>query len=102
MAFWGTNKRGGTYRWKYDPILRYRTTTALSEGQIEAFIRRVHCPILFVYGTESDFMQSVRGPRAKLFKNARIVAIEGAGHHIPHERPGELAEVVAPFLMGDD
>jgi pimeloyl-ACP methyl ester carboxylesterase len=102
MAFWGTNKRSETYRWKYDPILRYRTTTALSEGQIEAFIRRVHCPILFVYGTESDFMQSVRGPRAKLFKNARIVAIEGAGHHIPHERPGELAEVVVPFLMGDD
>ena len=35
------------------------------EGQIEAFIRRLKCPILFVYGTESDFMKSVRGHRAQ-------------------------------------
>ena len=102
MVLYGTKKRGDTYLWKYDPILRYRTTTALSEGQIEAFIRRVKCPILFVYGTESDFMQSVRGPRAKLFKNARIVPLEGAGHHIPHEKPQELAEIVVPFLLQAD
>lgn len=99
MARHGTSYKGGRYRWKHDPILRYRTTTAMSEGQIEAFIRRMRCPILFVYGTESDFMKSVRGPRAKLFSNAQIVPIVGAGHHIPHEKPEELAEVVAPFLM---
>jgi pimeloyl-ACP methyl ester carboxylesterase len=83
MARHGTSYKGGRYRWKHDPILRYRTTTAMSEGQIEAFIRRLRCPILFVYGTESDF----------------IVPIEGAGHHIPHEKPEELADVVVPFLM---
>jgi pimeloyl-ACP methyl ester carboxylesterase len=101
MARYGTNYKGGRYRWKHDPILRYRTTTAMSEGQIEAFIHRLKCPILFVYGTESDFMKSVRGPRAKLFPNARIVPIEGAGHHIPHEKPDELAKVIAPFLFPD-
>ena len=103
MARHGTSFKGGRYRWKYDPILRYRTTTAMSEGQIEAFIRRLRCPILFVYGTESDFMKSVRGPRTKLFSEAQIVPIEGAGHHIPHEKPKELADVVVPFLLaGDD
>jgi len=101
MARFGTSYKGGRYRWKHDPILRYRTTTAMSEGQIEAFIRRLSCPILFVYGTESDFMKSVRGRRASLFPNARIIPIEGAGHHIPHEKPQELAEVVVPFLIGD-
>ena len=101
MAEHGTNTNGGRYRWKHDPILRYRTTTAMSEGQIEAFIRRLQCPILFVYGTESDFMKSVRGHRAKLFPNAKIVPIEGAGHHIPHEKPVELAAVVVPFLLQD-
>lgn len=99
MARHGTTFKGGRYRWKYDPILRYRTTTAMSEGQIEAFIRRLKCPILFVYGTESDFMKSVRGHRAQLFPNARIVPVEGAGHHIPHEKPEELADIVAPFLI---
>jgi pimeloyl-ACP methyl ester carboxylesterase len=79
--------------------LRSRTTTAMSEGQIEAFIRRLQCPILFVYGTESDFMKSVRGHRAQLFPNAKIVPVNGAGHHIPHEKPEELAEIVTPFLL---
>ena len=101
MAQHGTNTNGGRYRWKHDPILRYRTTTAMSEGQVEAFIRRLKCPILFVYGTESDFMKSVRGHRAQLFPNAKIVPIEGAGHHIPHEKPVELAKVVVPFLLQD-
>jgi pimeloyl-ACP methyl ester carboxylesterase len=101
MAEHGTHFKGGRYRWKHDPILRYRTTTAMSEGQIEAFIRRLKCPILFVYGTESDFMKSVRGRRAQLFPNAKIIPIEGAGHHIPHEKPEELARVVVPFLRGE-
>lgn len=101
MARYGTRFKGGRYRWKHDPILRYRTTTAMSEGQIEAFIRRLRCPILFVYGTESDFMKSVRGRRTQLFANAKIVAVEGAGHHIPHEKPEVLAEIVTPFFIAD-
>ena len=101
MARHGAYYKGGRYRWKHDPVLRYRTTTAMSEGQIEAFIRRLKCPILFVYGTESGFMKSVRGHRAQLFPNAKIVPIEGAGHHIPHERPEELAEIVVPFLLAE-
>jgi pimeloyl-ACP methyl ester carboxylesterase len=99
MARFGTSYKGGRYRWKHDPILRYRTTTAMSEGQIEAFIRRLACPILFVYGTESDFMKSVRGRRANLFPNAQIIPVQGAGHHIPHEKPEELARIVVPFLL---
>lgn len=102
MARHGTNYKGGRYRWRHDPILRYRTMTAMSEGQIEAFIRRLQCSILFVYGTESGFMKSARGPRAKLFSNAQIVPVEGAGHHIPHEKPDELADIVAPFLLKGD
>ena len=102
MAEHGTYLKGGRYRWKHDPMLRYRTTTAMSEGQVDAFIQRLRCPILFVYGTESDFMKSVRGHRAKQFPNAKIVPVEGAGHHIPHEKPVELAEIVAPFLLGEN
>jgi len=102
MARYGTSFKGERYRWKHDPILRYRTTTAMSEGQIEAFIRRLQCPILFAYGTESDFMKSIRGHRAQLFTNAKIVPVEGAGHHIPHEKPEELAEIVVPFLMNGE
>ena len=44
MAHHGTHTKGGRYRWKHDPILRYRTTTAMSEGQIEAFIQTAEVP----------------------------------------------------------
>jgi pimeloyl-ACP methyl ester carboxylesterase len=27
------------------------------------------------------------------------VPVDGAGHHIPHEKPAELADIVVPFLM---
>jgi pimeloyl-ACP methyl ester carboxylesterase len=44
-------------------------------------------------------MKSIRGPRVKLFPNAQIVPIEGAGHHIPHEKPEELARIIGSFLF---
>jgi pimeloyl-ACP methyl ester carboxylesterase len=47
-------------------------------------------------------MKSVRGSRVKLFPNAQIVPVQGAGHHIPHEKPEQLAEIVVPFLMGSN
>ena len=99
MARHGTKRIGTGYTWKYDPHFRFRSTTMLSEGQIAAFIKRLECPTLLVYGTESDFMESLRARRIQLFKNAKIMAVEGAGHHIPHERPNELAKIIAPFLF---
>jgi pimeloyl-ACP methyl ester carboxylesterase len=44
----------------------------------------------------------VRGPRVKLFPNAQIVPVADAGHHIPHEKPEALAEIVVPFLKQND
>jgi pimeloyl-ACP methyl ester carboxylesterase len=101
MAQYGTRRLSSGYTWKYDPSFRFRSTTMLSEGQIAAFIERIQCPILMVYGTESDFMTSERSPRVKLFKNTTLVAIERAGHHVPHEKPDELAQVIGPFLFPD-
>jgi pimeloyl-ACP methyl ester carboxylesterase len=101
MAEYGTKRISSGVTWKYDPSFRFRSTTMLSEGQIAAFIDRIQCPILLIHGTESDFMTSERSPRIKLFKDARLVAIQGAGHHIPHEKPDELAKVIAAFLFAD-
>jgi pimeloyl-ACP methyl ester carboxylesterase len=47
-------------------------------------------------------MKSVRGHRVQLFPNAKIVPVRGAGHHIPHEKPQELAEIVVSFLLEDE
>lgn len=98
MASHGTKAQDGRVVWKYDPRLRYRSQSILSEEQIRAFIQRIDCPTLLIFGSESGFLKSPRGLRVPLFKNSGVVKIPGAGHHIPHERPGELAECVASFL----
>ncbi len=98
MASHGTTALDGRVVWKYDPRLRYRSHSILSEEQIRAFIQRIDRPTLLIFGSESGFLQSPRGSRVALFKNSRVVEIQGAGHHIPHERPEELAECVVPYL----
>lgn len=65
----------------------------------ETFIRRIDSPTLLIYGGEGDFMKSPRASRTALFKKGKVVEISGSGHHVPHEKPGELAEIVRPFLF---
>lgn len=98
MARHGTKATGQGYVWKYDPRLRLRSYSVLSEGQTRAFIQRIECPTLLIYGSEGDFLKSPRASRIGLFKSSRLIEITGSGHHVPHEKPNELAEVVYPFL----
>ncbi len=44
---------------------------------------------------------SFKGGRYR-WKHDPIVPVEGAGHHIPHEKPEELAEIVVPFLLNGE
>ncbi len=98
MALYGMKSTERGFVWKYDPRMRFPSYSNFSEGQIRAFIERIECPTLLIYGESGDFMDSPRAARVPLFKNSRLVGIPGAGHHVPHERPSELAEVVCPFL----
>jgi len=98
MAGYGTKVTDRGYLWKYDPRVRFPSYSTFSEGQVRAFIQRLNCPTLLIYGAEGDFMQSPRAARLGLFKNSEAVGIAGSGHHVPHERPDGLAKVVAAFL----
>ena len=98
MASYGTNRTETGFVWKHDPRLRLHSLATLSEGQIRAFIRRVTCPTLIVYGSDSGFAKSLRAARLSLFSGDKV-EVSGAGHHIPHERPAELAKKVASFLF---
>ena len=98
MARFGTRTTDQGLAWKYDPRLRFRSLSSFSENQVGAFIQRINCPALLICGGEGEFKRSPRVSRIGLFKNLRVVEISGAGHHVPHERPGELAKIVYPFL----
>jgi pimeloyl-ACP methyl ester carboxylesterase len=58
-------------------------------------------PTLFVAGARSDYIQVRHGPTIqRLFPEARIARLEGAGHWVHAEQPQTFLETVAPFLSG--
>jgi pimeloyl-ACP methyl ester carboxylesterase len=102
MARYGTKTETGGFVWKHDPRLRFRSQSVLSEEQIRVFIERIRCPTLLIFGSQSGFLESPRAARVGLFKNAQQAEITGAGHHVPHEMPEELAKIAAPFLAPEE
>ena len=58
-------------------------------------------PALFVAGARSNYIQPEHEPRIRhLFRQARIMRIEGAGHWVHAEQPQAFLQAVAPFLSG--
>ncbi|MGH7847977.1 MAG: alpha/beta fold hydrolase [Candidatus Binatia bacterium] len=101
MARFGTRKAETGLVWKHDPRLRVHSLSPLSENQVRAFIRRISSPTLIVYGSDSGFTKSSRISRLSLFSKAKVVEFPATGHHVPHERPVELARMVSSFLFAD-
>ncbi|VEN53245.1 unnamed protein product [Callosobruchus maculatus] len=56
-------------------------------------------PVLFVAGGHSDFVQKSDYPKIqKLFPNAELTYIEGAGHWLHSEKPSEFLKITLDFL----
>jgi esterase len=58
-------------------------------------------PTLFIAGARSNYLQPKDEPAIRrLFPQARIIRIEGAGHWIHAEQPDAFLRAVRPFLSG--
>ena len=58
-------------------------------------------PTLFLHGGASDYVPPDSHPRVRaLFPQAEIEAIEGAGHFLHAEKPGEFTQAVDRWLSG--
>jgi esterase len=56
---------------------------------------------LFVAGARSNYLQPEHEPGIRrLFPEARIIRIEGAGHWVHAEQPQAFLQTVIPFLSG--
>ena len=59
-------------------------------------------PTLFVAGARSDYIQTEHEPTIRrLFPQARITRLEGAGHWVHAEQPQAFLKAVATFLCGE-
>ena len=98
MARHGTRRTPHGLVWKYDPRARNPSYSSFSETQVKAFIERIDCPTLLVFGSDSGYKESPRYGRVDHFRNRTLVEIPGTGHHVQQEKPDELASVLIPFL----
>lgn len=88
----------GSRLWKHDPLHRTRSPLLFNLAQFQAFIARIHCPVLLVNGGESDLSFLHNPARQRLYPNARVQALPGAGHMMQLDRPEALADMLLEFF----
>ena len=88
----------GSYSWKFDNYLRVWPPDDMRGQDIQLLWSRIACPTLILFGKESRFGDPAADGRAALFRHARVVGLEGAGHWVHHDRLGDFLRVVGDFL----
>ena len=89
------------YTWQMDleGLIRYydRINEAIADG------RQFTGPVLFVKGERSDYITDADLPAIRrLFPEARLVTIPGAGHWVHADAPEAFAREVLAFLTEKD
>jgi pimeloyl-ACP methyl ester carboxylesterase len=90
----------GTYSWKFDNYVRADSPYGMTREEIEQLWERINCPTLLVYGKESWAWASNPEEDGRLahFQNAKVVAVEGAGHWVHHDRLQVFLNLLRDFL----
>jgi len=99
LTQYGVNQNeDGTYSWKFDNYVRADPPYEMTVAEIEELRRRIACPALLVYGKESWASDPVKDGRARHFRDANVIALEGAGHWVHHDRRDTFLDLVRGFL----
>jgi pimeloyl-ACP methyl ester carboxylesterase len=88
----------GSLEFKYDPE-KEAMTLSLGAVDLTKYVRRITCPVLIARGKKSLQLTSGQAREAaSLFKNCRIVDVEGAEFWVMCENPPNLAKVIRDFI----
>jgi pimeloyl-ACP methyl ester carboxylesterase len=88
----------GTYSWKFDNYVRSWPPYDMTTTEVQELWARITCPTLLVYGSESWASNPAKDGRARAFRNAEVVTIDGAGHWVHHDRLDEFLTLARKFL----
>lgn len=88
----------GTYLLRDDPAVRISRPFDFGIEDRAALASAVECDVLLVHGTESFLPNPVHDGREKLFRSARTVTFDNAGHWLHHDRFDDFIEEVRRFL----
>ncbi|MCG8314748.1 MAG: alpha/beta hydrolase [Pseudomonadales bacterium] len=96
----GTELVPGGVTWTSDPRLKMTSAMRLTESLVEAFIKKIECPTLFV-GAAQGFMDKMPNilQRLELLKQATVVTVPGNHHHhLELDTFEYVAQAVLTFL----
>ncbi len=88
----------GTYSWKFDNYVRAWPPYDMTVAEVEQLWARLACPTLLVYGKESWASNPLEDGRARHFRTAKVISIEGAGHWVHHDRLDVFVALLREFL----
>ncbi|MCB1876750.1 MAG: alpha/beta fold hydrolase [Chromatiales bacterium] len=94
-------QQDGSWRWRINlPVLRRRIDDIRSFPDFSAEERNFRGNTLFLYGAKSGYVSEAMVPGIlRLFPDAHLHAIEGAGHWLHAERPAQFLLQVERFLV---
>jgi pimeloyl-ACP methyl ester carboxylesterase len=99
LTQYGVNQNeDGTYSWKFDNYVRAEPPYEITAVDIEELWRQISCPTLLVYGQESWASSPLKDGRTRHFRDAKVIAIENAGHWVHHDRLDAFLNIVRGFL----
>ncbi|TFF75732.1 alpha/beta hydrolase [Aeromonas taiwanensis] len=89
--------RAGRWYWRSDPRLRDLSPLRMSEGQAQALIRAIACPVLFIRGEEGfPWLLEQWRQRAGAFAQIEMVQVAG-NHHFHMDNSSETAVYIEKF-----
>jgi pimeloyl-ACP methyl ester carboxylesterase len=99
-------EEGGRWVINADPAHKRSQPILYRVEEIQAFLKRITMPVLFVEATETLYFMLFNGrftrdeflDRVKLVPNFKLESIAEAGHMVHHDQPAELADHIASFL----
>ncbi len=100
------HEQDGGFVWHPDPEFRSRFAPIPFPPEVSrALWRRVNCPVLFLYGSESHLLPGRPGTEDSSldeilshFSDVESISVPGAGHNLQHDQPEFVAEKIVSFL----
>lgn len=90
----------GSWSWKFDPYIRISQTIDVTTPELHALWGEITCPVLLMAGLKSFAQSPAKDERMGLFRDARLIEYEDAGHWVHHDQLGRFVEDVRAFLQG--
>ncbi len=88
----------GAYAWKFDNFVRAVSPYLFNLDDAREIWGHITCPVLLVRGTESWAPDPEADGRARAFRHATILTVEGAGHWVHHDQLAVFLRGVRDFL----